>query len=100
MAMEYKIYNFGQTREIPYYPKPIELLQNTSVTTKDSELAKYLGRFPQISVKEIEPDKYEGLELKDLLTKASEKGLTGFFGKTKDVLLGLLRRHDIINMEE
>lgn len=64
--MAYEVWNHGGTQKIPWEGGVnIELLANSGIQTSDTKLARHLGKFHMISVKEIGLEKWNIAELNE-----------------------------------
>lgn len=74
--MLYKIYNYGNSRNLPYKGMSIFIAKKQMIETEDKEMADALSAYPYIDViTEVKDEDYDNIHFFKLKKVAKEKGI-------------------------
>jgi hypothetical protein len=74
--MLYKIYNYGNSRNLPYKGMSIFIAKKQMIPTEDKDMADALSAYPYIDVlTEITDEDYDDIHFSKLKKIAREKGI-------------------------
>jgi len=74
--MLYKIYNYGNSRNLPYKGMSIFIAKNQMIPTDDGDMADALSAYPYIDVlTEVKDEDYDNIHFSKLKKIAREKGI-------------------------
>jgi len=74
--MLYKIYNYGNSRNLPFKGMSIFIAKNKMISTKDKDMADALSAYPYIDVlTEVTDEDYDDVHFSKLKKIAREKGI-------------------------
>ena len=74
--MLYKIYNYGNSRNLPYKGMSIFIAKKQMIPTEDKDMADALSAYPYIDViTEVKDEDYDGIHFFKLKKIAREKGI-------------------------
>jgi len=74
--MLYKIYNYGNSRNLPYKGMSIFIAKKQMIPTEDKDMADVLSAYPYIDViTEVKDKDYDNIHFSKLKKIAREKGI-------------------------
>ncbi|MBA7622810.1 hypothetical protein ES703_30197 [subsurface metagenome] len=74
--MLYKIYNYGNSRNLPYKGMSVFIAKKQMIPTKDKDMADALSAYPYIDVlTEVTDEDYDAIHFSKLKKIAREKGI-------------------------
>ncbi|MBA7545021.1 hypothetical protein ES705_37383 [subsurface metagenome] len=74
--MLYKIYNYGNSRNLPYKGMSIFIAKKQMIPTEDKDMADALSAYPYIDVlTEVTDEDYDDIHFSKLKKIAREKGI-------------------------
>lgn len=74
--MLYKIYNYGNSRNLPYKGMSIFIAKKQMIPTEDKDMADALSAYPYIDViSEVKDEDYDNIHFSKLKKIAREKGI-------------------------
>ncbi|MBA7555497.1 hypothetical protein ES705_48161 [subsurface metagenome] len=74
--MVYRLYNYGNSRSLPYKGMNVFVAKNQFIDTEDKEMADALSAFPCLDIiLTIDKENYEKMNFFSLKKLAKEKGL-------------------------
>ena len=74
--MLYKIYNYGNSRNLPFKGMSIFIAKNKMIPTEDKDMADALSAYPYINViTEVKDEDYDNIHFSQLKKIAREKGI-------------------------
>lgn len=91
--MLYKIFNCGNSRNLPYKGMSIFIAKKQMITTEDKGMADALSAYPYIDViTEVKDENYDGIHFFKLKKIAQEKGIELYPKIKKKELIKLLEK--------